>query len=451
MFIILEKIRHFWFNSDLRTRKINHNIVYSAFIRGLGILISLMLIPITLGYLNAYEYGIWITLNSILTWISFFDVGLGNGLRNKLTEAIANNDLKLGQIYVSSTFFLMTIIASILCILSLVANYYIDWNSLLNINESIRNLKLIVGVTLISICISFVVRTIGTVYLSYQQPWVNGMLSCLGSLLALIWILILKCTTAPSLLWVAVAYSVSPVIVYLIAYPYTFFRKYSSLRPKIKAIRPHFFKSLGGLGIKFFLLQLAGLVIFATSNFVVSRLFTPAEVAPYNICFKYFHLISMAFGIITTPLWSAITDAYAKKEIQWIKSNMNKMMRICLLLMGISALMIIISQPIFNWWIGKDVNIPYSLCISLAIYTSVNLWATLFCCYSNGTGKLRGQLVSMTIAAGCYIPLAFAFGEIMGVVGIAYAMATVLVIPIIWLSLEYLFSIKKFEANDSLK
>ncbi len=31
---------------------------------------SLILVPLTLGYLDAYEYGVWITLNSVLTWIN---------------------------------------------------------------------------------------------------------------------------------------------------------------------------------------------------------------------------------------------------------------------------------------------------------------------------------------------------------------------------------------------
>ena len=72
--------------------------------KGGTILISLILVPMTLSYLNPYEYGIWLTLSSTLAWIYTFDIGLGNGLRNKLTEALALNDLKLARIYVSTSF-----------------------------------------------------------------------------------------------------------------------------------------------------------------------------------------------------------------------------------------------------------------------------------------------------------------------------------------------------------
>lgn len=80
--------------------------------KGGTILISLILVPMTLSYLNPYEYGIWLTLSSTLAWIYTFDIGLGNGLRNKLTEALALNDLKLARIYVSTSFFSLLILVT---------------------------------------------------------------------------------------------------------------------------------------------------------------------------------------------------------------------------------------------------------------------------------------------------------------------------------------------------
>jgi len=72
-----------------RTKRAVQNIGISLFIKGGSILISFLLIPLTLDYLNPYEYGIWLTLNSVLSWVYLFDIGLGNGLRNRLAEALA--------------------------------------------------------------------------------------------------------------------------------------------------------------------------------------------------------------------------------------------------------------------------------------------------------------------------------------------------------------------------
>ena len=83
-------------------------------LKGGSIAISLLLVPLTLSYLNEYEYGVWLTLSSVLSWIYILDIGLGNGLRNKLTEAIALDDLKLAKIYVSTTFYSLTFIVIVI-------------------------------------------------------------------------------------------------------------------------------------------------------------------------------------------------------------------------------------------------------------------------------------------------------------------------------------------------
>lgn len=74
---------------DKRNSKAIKNVLFSFFLKGGSILTSLLIVPMTLSYLNSYEYGVWLTLSSILSWIYILDIGLGNGLRNKLTEALA--------------------------------------------------------------------------------------------------------------------------------------------------------------------------------------------------------------------------------------------------------------------------------------------------------------------------------------------------------------------------
>lgn len=68
-------------STDKRTTTIKKNIIGSFLIKGCSIIISLMLVPITLGYVSSELYGIWLTLSSIMMWISFFDIGFTLGLK----------------------------------------------------------------------------------------------------------------------------------------------------------------------------------------------------------------------------------------------------------------------------------------------------------------------------------------------------------------------------------
>lgn len=430
-------LKHFWNNPDERTRKMNRNTVNSMFIRVAGILVSLLLVPFTLGYLNPYEYGIWITLNSILTWINYFDIGLGNGLRNKLGEAIAGNDMKLGRVYVSTTFALLSIIVGILCIGILIANTFIDWNNVLNTNPRIDNLNELVNIVMLCICASFVLRTIGVIYMSYQRTWMSSLLTFLGSLLSLIWIIYLKYFEEPSLVKVALAYSLSPLIIYILFYPITFYQHYKEIRPSLKHIQWRHAKSLGGLGIQFFVLQIAMLIVYGSSNFLISRIFSPEEVTPYSIANRYFNVVVLAFTILINPLWSAITDAYARKDKLWIKRSINKMIK----LWGLSSLgivlMVVISPIVYKIWIGHEVVIPISLSISIAVYNVILLWTNLFSAYCNGVGHLKNALWSMCIAAVLFIPTCLFTTKSLGVDGVAYSMGLVWLIPAVVLYLTY--------------
>lgn len=78
---IIIKIQSLLNQGHERSIKAKKNILISLFLKGISILISLMIVPITLDYLNPAEYGVWLTLSSLLVWIGFFDIGLTSGLR----------------------------------------------------------------------------------------------------------------------------------------------------------------------------------------------------------------------------------------------------------------------------------------------------------------------------------------------------------------------------------
>jgi O-antigen/teichoic acid export membrane protein len=89
---IKNKVQTFWNVGHERTLKIKRNIFYTFLIKGLSVLISFMLIPLTVNYLNNTQYGIYITIVSLVGWMNTFDIGLSNGLRNKLARALALNE-----------------------------------------------------------------------------------------------------------------------------------------------------------------------------------------------------------------------------------------------------------------------------------------------------------------------------------------------------------------------
>lgn len=405
-----------------RTKRAVQNIGISLFIKGGSILISFLLIPLTLDYLNPYEYGIWLTLNSVLSWVYLFDIGLGNGLRNRLAEALAKGDNTLGKIYVSTTYFCMTVIISIIYFLFLVAQNWLDWYEILNVEaDKVERLNFLVTVLFGFFCLSFVFRLLGNVFMAKQLSAANDAVAFAGNLLSLL--VICACTKLfpSSLMLVGCVLAGSPLIVFIIATPFAY-SVYKSIAPSVKYIRFDYFRPLLSLGVKFMIIQVATLVLYMSSNLIISHLFGPQEVTPYNIAFKLFSAVSMGFTIIITPFWSAITDAYTKREYSWIEKTVRRICFIWLLLFAGTCVLLFLSPWVYRMWIGDKVEIPFALSALCALYASLINWNNIWAYTINGTGKLFVSLILSGVQAIVYIPLAIILGKYIGVAGIVVSL-----------------------------
>jgi O-antigen/teichoic acid export membrane protein len=185
-----------------RSVKAKKNILASFIIKGLSIAISLVLVPLTINYVNPSRYGIWLTLSSIISWFSFFDIGFGNGLRNKFAEALANGQDELARIYVSTTYAILSIIIVIVLIIFLFINPYLNWSKLLNTTpEMAGELSILALIVFVFFCLRFIFQLLTTVLVANQEPAKASFFDFLGSLLSLIIIFILTKTTSGNLIY----------------------------------------------------------------------------------------------------------------------------------------------------------------------------------------------------------------------------------------------------------
>ena len=132
-----KRITKIFHSADKRNSNLRNNILLSGAMKATGMLTSFLIVPVTLHYLDNEIYGIWMTITSILMWFSFFDVGLGNGMRNYMTQAISANDYKTARAYLSTTLCVLTLISiglGLLCIrcLSLAFNRLFNTYALSN-------------------------------------------------------------------------------------------------------------------------------------------------------------------------------------------------------------------------------------------------------------------------------------------------------------------------------
>ena len=392
--------------TDRRAIVIGRNIAASGVFKCVDTLAYLLLVPLTIGYLNEYEYGLWLSINTISVWVNTFDIGLGSGLRNRLGEAMAKGDEEAARKYVSTAFFILIGIALILLGGGIVAVRSIDWYSLLNVRyEAVSKLTEIITISYVFFILNFALKFVGNVYQAMQKPAVMPLMNCAGHIIALISVFVLSKLTVGSLLFVAIAYSSALPLVYIIAYPITFKRIYPFLRPSLRYFDKGRVGNLLNLSLLFFVLQVAGLVLFSLSNFLISNMFGPEMVTPFNITQKYFSILLVLLTIVLSPIWSAVTDAFARKEMSWIKAAEKRLSKCLVLLISIAIIMLAVSPAAYRIWVGSDITIPFELTSLMAIYTIILLWSQTYGNLLNGMNKLHIQAYNTIFAALLFYPL----------------------------------------------
>ena len=229
-------------------------------------------------------------------------------------------------------------------------------------------------------------------------------------------------TTPPSLIGLALAISLSPIIVLLIFSRILYTSSFKEISPSYKYIDLKQVKDLFNLGIKFFIIQIQIIVLYQSTNIIISHISGPEAVSQYNIAYKYLGISTMVYNIILTPLWPAFTDAYALKDYAWMNRIYKKMCLVYLMVLSGIIVLIALSPYLYHLWVGDKIGIPFEITLCLGIFLAINSWDSLQVYMINGVGTVKLQTYVVLIGLIFHIPLALFLGNKLGVIGVVLSM-----------------------------
>ena len=435
MFSIKTQIRKKFIGTDSRSKKMYKNTVAMIGIRGVSMILTLISAPIMLHHVDRADYGVLLTLTSIVGWVGYMDVGLGNGLRNKLPEFLAKGDFHSAKKIVSSCYVTLAIYVALIIVIFLIVSPFIDWLGVLNSPTSdAGEIRGLTNVVFIAFCIQFLFGLINSILFAYQMPAFQSLFTFVGQFVALIALVIqVYVFDVTSVLQIGAVNSIIPPLV-------LFLGSIGLFRTKLKDIAPSFklfeFKSVGSilsLGLKFFVLQMITIVLFQANSIIIARVVSPEAVVEYNLAFKYVSLLTMIFTIVITPVWSATTDAYVRKDFAWINKTISLSRKVCIASIFIGVLMVLASKFVYGIWLGKGtIDINYSTTSLILLYISFEMLYKVYGTIINGTGKVFAQMILTGVIAIIYIPLAILLGKLFGLSGVLIANAIVFALNYLW-------------------
>jgi len=375
---------------------------------------SFLIIPLMIRYLGKEQYGIWSTLFSIVSWVVLFDIGIGNGLRNKIAESLAKDDKKEAQNYISTAYLMIGLISISLVIIFLMVSSVVPWQNVFNtVILSNNELKDAINITAVFLFVNFWLSLINQVFNGLQKTSIAVFGQFLSNAFALISIYILYAYFESSLLKLAFVYGLS-LVMSSILLSLWFYSKNSEFIPKIKYYSKFYVKSLASLGFQFFIIQIAVVVIFTTDKILITQLFGPEYVASYDVVFKLFSAITIGYSLIAAPLLPAYSDAYNRDDLNWIRKTIKNQLKIYILIIIATIILYFLAGPIINLWIGEGFIVDSSLVFMMSFFVLVAVWNSIYSTVLGGIGYIRLGMYYTIFTGIANIPISYYFSIILG-------------------------------------
>jgi O-antigen/teichoic acid export membrane protein len=396
-----------------RTHNYLRQIKGSVLYKGVAVVASFLAIPLMISYLGIAQFGIWSTLLTIMSWVVFFDLGVGNGLRNKVAESLAKDLSGEARNYISSAYSLIAIIAVALWLLFAFFSYSVSWQSIFNTTlVSEEDLRYTVQVAITFMLINFWVGLITALLGAVQKSALVSLGQLFTNVFALFAVFLLGFFDDASISKLSWVYGFA-LLGGNIFLSFWFFREYKYLTPVFTLCRDHVTPLLS-IGVQFFIIQLAVLVVFTTDKVLITQLFGPEHVAEYEVVFKLFSIITFFHSLICSPLWSAYTDAYHRKDTIWIVRMLRTQFKLYGVVVICLVVLVFLAPFIIGVWIGREFPVSVSLVVLVALFVAVTTWNNIFAVMLNGAGAVRVQLYTAVAAMVVNIPLALLLVKFLG-------------------------------------
>lgn len=391
---------------------------------------TFLAMPIMIKYLGIEQFGVWATMLTLITWVMLFDLGIGSGLKNKVSESLAQNNIEQATGYISTAYVLIGFISLGLFILFLITNIWLHWQSIFNtqaIEES--NLKQTVITLGFFIFFNFWISLVNQIYHGLQKSSIVILGQFISNAIALFLVFLFYHFTKSSIFFMSLSYGISLVLTNLILTLFAF-KTHQELMPKWQYFDKIKVDSLFSLGIRFFIIQLAALVIFVTDKILITQMLGSEYVTPYEVLFKLFSVITVIHGLILAPLWPAYSDAYQRGDLDWIRSSIKQQTKIAFVLFLMTLIIAATGAFIISLWIGDEIKASSNLYYLFAIFIIISVWSNVFACLVNAINKITIQLYSSVLAALINIPLSIYFVSRMGLGLEGILLATILSLSI---------------------
>jgi O-antigen/teichoic acid export membrane protein len=424
-----------------RYKRIGLTAIASMGATGISLAVTVLSLPLTLHYLGAEQFGLWVTITSVTALLGFANLGLSNGLVNGVSEALGRNDQETASRYVSSAFYILSGITVLLGIVFAISYPFVPWPEVFNVASPAAAavtgpaVAVLLTVTLIGLPLGVVPG----IRAGLQEGFATSAWQAVGSVVSLLGLLTAMYVEA-DLPWLVLALGGAPVVASSLN-GIALFRRRPQLIPRLNRATRNAAKHMMRLGLLFFILSIAGAVAYQTDNIVIAQLLGPEDVAQYAIPMRLFMIAPLFLSFALIPLWPAYGEAFARGDHVWIRRTFARSLAISATLGALlSAALLAFAVPILHAWVGNEINPSRSLLVALSVWALLNCLTGPIAMYLNAANVLGFQVACATTMMIANLAFSIALTHAIGISGPAWGSVIAQVVFVLFPSALYMRS-----------
>lgn len=418
-----------------RSRRAVYSAGCSFAARALLVASTLISIPLTFNYLGYERFSVWMVFSSIMTMLTFADLGIGNGMVSALSRAADRDAAARCQ---ASGFFLLVGISAFLCIIFGVAYPLTEWAAVFNLKdpEAINEIRPAILVLFAFFVLMLPLVTANKVRFALQEDYVNSAWEIVASAVGLLGILLVVWMRGgvPWLVIVVTAGRVGAGIGNWI----NLARSRPWLLPHWRLADPRIMRELLRSGAMFFVLSLAANLAVSCDNYIVLYQLGAEPAATYAVAAKIYALLTLAASTVLSPLWPAYGEAITRGDVAWLQRTLRRSVLLMATTSPISSGLLFFSANIIvEYWLGRGLELPPGLLLAFSVWVPLQCVGMAISMFLNGALLIGPQVLiaaSFTVAS---LATKVIFAPSLGIAGIVwvsvviYAATTLL--PHLWL------------------
>ncbi|WP_203296297.1 lipopolysaccharide biosynthesis protein [Luteirhabdus pelagi] len=416
------------FLSDFYSRSVKSPLVRQSALgmlfNALGVLFSIVTISFLLQYLGKDDYGIWLTIFSICSWINFLDGGLGNGLRNELTKKLVGEEHHQARAIISTGYITIFLFLLALYGILLLVHQFFDWNTILSSHK--LNYNILALFVFGFFLIQMVLKLISKIYYSFKMASMSFLMPMVINFFIMVGVICFKVFNLPVNLWyVGMLYSFIPFLI-LIGFSIHFFGFIRpDYLPNIRLFDKKYVKVILKNGTFFFLIQMSSGILQATTPFFIALWFTASLNADYQISVRYYSFILLALNIFLQTIWTPLTTSYLKKNVSQLKKMLKQKVMFGMLLIVGLVFLYFISDFAYRIWLGKEFSISNTINLASLLFVISVVVSKVFVNFLNATDNIKLQSIISACIVVLYVPVAYLLVKIfnLGIISLILAPA----------------------------